>query len=160
MVSHLLAQFATAAAISLTLAFSALAADNDLVRLSQNWWGVSIEEFPKKAGLQPGDYSVGDHPSRKGIKVIVINPKAAARWEPKEIPAFEFDFTPEGGLQEIGGFIKGTQKEALAALIARYGHYKGVTQLLGMYAYGWEVGKTELGLGYNLYSLHPAKSKP
>jgi len=130
---------------------------NDLIRLSQSWWGTPIEEFPKKAGLQPGEYSVSDHPSRSGVKVVVVTPQAAARWEPKELPAFEFDFSPAVGLQEISGFYKGTQKDVLAALTSRYGKHNREVEVLGMRAYGWEFDKSYLDLTYSNYNLIPKR---
>lgn len=131
---------------------------NDLVTLSQGWWGTSIDDFPKKAGLQSGEYSIADHPSRPGVRVILVSSRAAARWEPKELPAFELDFTTSAGLHEIDGYYRGTQDEVLASLITRYGKpSRGIVEL-GMRAYGWEFGKTHLDLTPSFYRLVPKNS--
>ena len=107
--------------------------------------------------MQSGDYSIGDHPIRVGTKVILMNPQGAARWEPKELPAFEFDFTTAGGLQEISGFFKGSQEEVTVSLIKRYGKHNHQVAALGMQAFGWEFDKTWLDLTYIYFKLTPMK---
>jgi hypothetical protein len=133
------------------------AAQGDLVKLSGGWWGMSIQEFPKKAGLQPDEYRVMDHPSRSDVKVLMLSAKVIAKLEPAELPPLEFDFTTAAGLYEISGFIKGTPQEALTALTKRYGAPSEGTQVLGMAAYGWKFEKTKLDLRYNLFQLFPRK---
>lgn len=128
---------------------------NDLIRLSQTWWGVSFEDFPKVAGLQPGDYSVGDHPVENGVHVIVTNNSALSRWEPRELPPLSFSFTAEEGLREIDGFYKGSQSEVLASLTTRYGSPDASSSALGMSAFGWHFEKTFLDLRYGIFVILP-----
>ena len=142
---------------SLAISINAMAqgASNDLVILSNGWWGTSIDDFLKKAGLKPGEYSAGDHPSEKGVKVIIVNMQAAAKWEPKELPAHFFYFRATTGLYDISEFIKGTPEEVFEVLKKRYGQPARGSQAIGMKAYGWDFEKTTLQLRHNLYQLKP-----
>ena len=144
-------------ALSLSISTNVLAqgVSDDLVMLSNGWWGTSIQEFPEKAGLKPGDYSSGDHPSEKDVRVIVVNARAAAKWEPKELPARYFYFRPATGLYDISEFIRGTPEEVFEVLKKRYGQPVRSTQALGMKAYGWDFENTTLQLRHNLYQLTP-----
>src|SRR4051812_25705409 len=94
----------------------------DLVRLAQTWWGTPLDKFPARAGLKAGDFSQEDHPDRESVKVIIVEePVAHARWNPGELPPFEFDFPVAGGLDGISGFIGPETDQIIAALAKRYG---------------------------------------
>src|SRR5712692_7227261 len=99
-----------------TAAHKNLGPADDIVRLSEKWWGLSLEKFPSVVGLSYGDYSQGEHPSRKGVKVIMpFAKKVEGKWAPKELPPLEFDFTDAKGLVEISGFYPGKQNDVVAA---------------------------------------------
>jgi len=127
---------------------------DDIVKLSEKWWGLSFEKFPSIAGLNYGDYSQGDHPSRKGIKVIMPK-KIEGKWAPKELPPLEFDFTDDKGLIEITGFYPGTQSDVMAVLIDRYGKPTRQLTAIGMTSYVWEFDKSDLELTPVSFSLRP-----
>jgi hypothetical protein len=137
--------------ISTTLAMS-----KDIVKLSEEWWGVSIGRFPAISGLTYGDYSEGDHPTRRGYKVILPFAKRIEnKWLPKELRPFEFDFTDEKGLVEISGFYKGKQEEVVARLTDRYGKPSRELRAIGLVTYVWDFDRTSLDVTSVFFSLHP-----
>jgi len=130
---------------------------NDIVRLSESWWGTSIDDFPIKAGLRPGEYSITDNPTKAREKIIMISIGAASRFEPSELPAYALYFNYDNLLYEISWFIKGTIEEVLIVLTNRYGKPNSEIQVIGMKAYSWSFDNTSLELRHNLYQLIPKK---
>jgi hypothetical protein len=131
----------------------------DLVLLAGGWWGCSIADFPKIAGLNQGEYSVIADPIDPNAQVIFVRRDVAERWAPKELAPFNFGFSRTEGLREISGFYQIPQEELLAILIARYGNPVRQVQALGMKAYGWDVGHSQLGLRHGLFVLNPQPKK-
>jgi hypothetical protein len=79
------------AAFSKAVAGAALPNDShDLVALSQRTWGSSINDFPARANLQPGEFRQGDDPvPGSHDKVITVQ---VAKWTPAELPPFASSF--------------------------------------------------------------------
>jgi hypothetical protein len=129
----------------------------DVVRAAGSWWGVTLADFPKVAGLKAGDYQQGEKPLNKDVTVIVpIARRTQGRWVPEDLPPFSFEFTEGRGLVEIGGFTKGKDNDAVIdRLVARYGKYTSRVSAVGLTTYGWEFDRTSLEVSGGFFWIRP-----
>lgn len=136
---------------------NAFSASNiDWIKSSENWWGVSIEDFPSAAGLGPGEYQQGDHPIGAGLKVIAPVDNVTASWEPTVLRPSFFKFAPKEGLVEILGFYKGKKDDVVSFLTKRYGKHSKELAALGFVTYVWVFKKTALEVSDISYTVFPA----
>lgn len=127
----------------------------DMVSLADSWWGASVDAFPGIAGLQPGDYARGPHPSNPSVEVILPR-KGAITWEPAGYPPFSFEFTKADGLREISIFFSGrTQDEAVAGFAHQYGQPIEVLRAVGLATYVWKFPKTVAEINFLSVRLYP-----
>jgi hypothetical protein len=132
---------------------------SDLFRLSEDWWGVGFEEFPRVASLGKNEYAAGEEPSSPSYMVIMPTGLVNSRmWTPKELDPLAFRFLKQKGLVEISGFLRkgDTQEEVLKVLRDRYGKPTRSMQALNMTIYLWIFGKSALELSPFRFKLFPS----
>jgi len=133
-------------------------ASNDIIVLSQSWWGVQVADFPHVAGLNPGEFTQIDDADPNQPNVTAIIPKGGVSngWMPKELQIFSISFEGKSGLQAIRGTTSGTESEVRGALEARYGQPELVAAM-GQRTYIWTFKRAKLIVSgsFGSFSIEP-----
>lgn len=160
-----------------TYKLSDIAAQNDLVKLSGQWWGVAYDNFLSASGMKATDFLVMDDPVDTTVKELSPTADLRRNWTPAVLPPLVFKFDSNKGLVEISGFLPKAsantnvaqtlpvgvtedQAAVVSVLAARYGK---PTRILGNpnapalgATYVWDFDKASLEVSSIEFRLFPS----